>query len=353
MKRIKKRGFVLLACILVVSMVIGVGCAPKAEAPAPAAPAESGEQKQEATKIVLPKKVMAVGSASSGSLYVTYTAAWADMLMKNIEGLNVTVEPGGSSQNMQTIHSGDTDFGITATLQTYPGYYGTGWAKGTKYQNVNSLFPSYSYEGVWFTTTAHKDINSIQDLNGKIISFGYAGGGSDFTGREILEQFNIKPKEVINANWSDVGGMLADGLVDAIFYLAGHPASFIQELELSHELKFFGLSDDEFKSFQEVKPHYNVGTLKSGTYKAMTEDYKALQGWNFIAVSPELPEDFVYELTKITWENVEAIHSAHTSFVQTDLENVKYMNLPLHPGAKKYYEEKGVELPQLPPPPKQ
>lgn len=351
MKKTKRNGILLLTCILVVSIILGVGCAPKPSEPAAAAPANNGEQKQEEKKVEIPKGVLSVGSASSGSLYVTYTAAWADMLMKNIQGLNITVEPGGSSQNMQTVNSGDTDFGITATLQTYPGYYGIGWAKGTKYQNVNSLFPAYSYEGVWFTTAEHTDINSIKDLNGKIVSFGYAGGGSDFTGREILETFGIKPKEIVNASWSDVGGMLADGLVDAVFYLAGHPASFVQELELQHELKFFGLSDDEFKQFQDLRPYYNVGTLKSGTYKAMTADYKALQGWNFIVVSPELSEDFVYLLTKTTWENVSAIHSAHSSFSQTDLSNVKYMNLPLHPGAKKYYEEKGVELPVLPPPP--
>lgn len=349
MNKVKRNGVLLLVGILIMSMTLGVGCSPKAEVAAPAA--APAEQEQAADKVEIPKGVLAVGSASAGSLYVTYTAAWADMLMKNIQGLNITVEPGGSSQNMQTINSGDTDFGITATLQSYPGYYGEGWAKGTKYQNVNSLFPSYSYEGVWFTTAKHSDINSLQDLNGKIISFGYAGGGSDFTGREIMEAFNIKPKEIVNASWSDVGGMLADGLVDAVFYLAGHPASFIQELEVQHELKFFGLSDDQFKQFQDAKPYYDVGTLKGGTYKAMTADYKALQGWNFIAVSPELPEDFVYLLTKTTWENVSAIHNAHKSFVQTDLSNVKYMNLPLHPGAKKYYEEKGIELPNLPAPP--
>ncbi|MGE5633414.1 MAG: TAXI family TRAP transporter solute-binding subunit [Caulobacteraceae bacterium] len=349
MKKIRKSGLVLLACILVASMILGVGCAPKkAEtAPAAAAPAATSE-----AKVEIPKKVFAVGSASAGSLFVTYTAAWSNMLMQKIPGLNMTVEPGGSSQNMQTIDSGDTDFGITSTFQTYPGYYGLTWAKGTKYQKVNSLFPSYSYEGVWFTTAEHKDINSIKDLDGKIISFGYAGGGSDFTGRELVDYFGIKPKEIVNANWDDVGGMLADGLVDAVFYLAGHPASFIQELELQHPLKFFGFSDEELKKFQDDNPYYNVGILKSGTYKAMTTDYKALQGWNFIACSPDLPEDFVYELVKTTWENVDAIHNAHASFIETDLKNVKYMNLPLHPGAKKYYEEKGVELPVLPPPPK-
>lgn len=339
MKKTVKNGVLLLACILFATMVLGAGCSQK--------PADTGEQEVE-----IPRGVMAIGSASSGSLYVTYTAAWADMIMKNIEGLNITVEPGGSSQNMQMIQSGDVEFGITATLQSYPGYYGTGWANGTQYQHVNSFFPSYSYEGVFFAKASSTDINSIKDLDGKIIALGYAGGGSDFTGREIIEFFDIKPKEIVNASWTDVGGMLKDGLVDAVFYLAGHPASFIQELELQHDLKFISLTDEQFSQFQEEKPHYNVGTLASGTYKGMTEDYKALQGWNFIVISPDLPEDFVYLLTKTTWDNVSAIHNAHSSFIQTDLDNVKYMNVPLHPGAQKYYEEMGVELPVVPPPPK-
>lgn len=343
----KGKGFVVMLCMMVIFALLIVGCTPKTvETPSP----NTGEQKEE-PQIVLPKRVFAVGSASAGSLYITYTAAWADLLMKNIDGMNVTVEPGGSSQNMKMIHSGDMDFGITATLQSYPGFHGTGWANGVKYDKVNSLFPGYSYEGVFLTLESKRDINSIQDLNGKTIGLGYAGGGSDFTGRELLEFFDVKPKEFVNASWTDIGGMMKDGLVDAIYYLAGHPAGFIQELELQHNLKFFTLTDAEFARFKEAKPIYNVGIVPNGTYKSMT-DYKALQGWNFIIISPSFSEDFVYMLTKTTWENIAMIQGAHRSFVQTQLENVKYMNLPLHPGAKKYYQEKGVELPILPPPPK-
>lgn len=350
-KNYKKSKFFVLG-ILIFTMAFGTGCAQKSPDPVPTEAPKVEAPKVEEVKVEIPKKVFAIGSASSGSLYVTYTAAWADMIMNKMDGMNVVVEPGGSSQNMQTINSGATDFGITASLQSYPGYYGIGWADGTQYQNINSFIPAYSYEGVWFTTAENSDINSIQDLDGKIISFGYAGGGSDFTGREIVEFFGIKPKEIVNASWTDVGGMISDGLVDAVFYLAGHPAAFIQELEVQHDLKFFGLSDEQFSQFKLEKPFYNIGTLKAGTYKGMTNEYKALQGWNFLAISPDLPEDFVYMLTKITWENIADIQAAHVSFTQTDLANVKFMNLPLHPGAEKYYKEMGVELPILPPAPK-
>lgn len=343
MNMLLKKKFFLLTCVVVITALVLFGCSSK--------PAETPEPEGK-TKIEIPKKVMAVGSGPSGSLFVNYTAAWADLLMKNIEGINITVEPGGSSQNMQSIHNGNIEFGITSTLQTYQGYYGIGWANGVKYDKVTSLFPAYSYEGIFFTK-ANSPINTIYDLNGKMVSLGYAGGGSDVTGRELLNFYGIKPKEIVNASWSDVGGMLKDGLIDAVFYLAGHPAGFIQELELTNDLKFIQISDADITKFLEENPYYNVGTLPAGTYKGMKEDYKAFQGWNFIAASPNLPEDFIYELMKVTWDNIDIIHEAHMSFVQTDLKNVKYLNVPLHPGAEKYYKEKGAELPTLPPPPKQ
>ena len=301
-------------------------------------------------KIIPPKKVLSVGSGPSGSLFVNYTASWSDLLMKRTEGLNLTVEPGGSSQNMRAIHSGNMGFGITSTLQTYPGYYGKGWAKGVQYNKIASLFPSYSYEGVFFAK-ANSPVNSIHDLNGKIVSFGYAGGGSDVTGRELFEFYGIKPKNIVNASWTDVGGMVKDGLVDAVFYLAGHPAGFIQEIELTNDLKFIPVSDADFNKFLKEKPFYNIGSLPAGTYKGIKQSYKVFQGWNFIAGSPSLPAEFIYQILKITWDNVSAIHNAHKSFVQTETKNVRFMNLPLHPGAEKLYKEKGVELPVLPPPP--
>ncbi|KUK14400.1 MAG: TAXI family TRAP transporter solute-binding subunit [Synergistetes bacterium] len=298
-----------------------------------------------------PKPIMSVASGPAGSLYVNFCAAFAEALMKAFDGLQVNVEPGGSSQNMILVHRGEAEFGITATLQTYPGYYGFGWAK-ERYTKVASLIPAYSYQGVWFAP-ANSPVNSLQDLNGKVVGLGYAGGGSDVTGRQILEFFNIKPAKIVNASWSDTGGMLRDGLLDAVFYLAGHPAGFIQEVETQKELKFIEISDEEFKKFIEAYPYYTVGVLRAGTYKGIKKDLKVFQGWNFIICQPDLPEDFIYNVVKsIFEENLSIIHNAHSSFKQCNLENVQYMNLPLHPGAEKYYKEKGVKLPVLPPPPK-
>lgn len=299
-----------------------------------------------------PFNVMSVASGPAGSLFVNFCAAFAEAVMKGFDGLNMNVEPGGSSQNMMMVHKGMVEFGITSTLQSYPGYYGLAWAKGVEYKKVASVVPGYSYEGVLFTKD-NSPVKSLADLNGKVVALGYAGGGSDVTGRQLLEFYGIKPAKIVNASWEDTGGMLRDDLVDAVYYQAGHPAGFIQELEISHKLRFVEISEADLNKLKDAYPYYIIGELKAGTYKGLTKNYKCFQGWNFIICSPDLPEDFIYNVVKAVFENIDIIHNAHSSFKQCSLDNVQYMNVPLHPGAEKYYKEVGAKLPVLPPPPKQ
>ncbi|MGE5483517.1 MAG: TAXI family TRAP transporter solute-binding subunit [Ignavibacteriales bacterium] len=349
MRRVVRSVAVLLALALAVTVA---GCSQKPAQPAqPTQPAPSAPAPAPAAaKPKPPKPVMSAASGPAGSLFVNFCAAFAESVMKGFDGLQMNVEPGGSSQNMQLVHSGQAEFGITSSLQTYPGYYGQAWAKGVPYNKVSAVVPSYSYEGIWFTRD-NSPIKSLSDLNGKTVALGYAGGGSDVTGRYLLEFYKIKPGKIVNASWEDTGGMVKDGLVDVVFYLAGHPAGFIQELEISEKLRFLEVSDEDLNKFKEANPYYNIGTLKAGTYKGMTKDLKVFQGWNFMICSPDLPEDFVYTAVKSVFDNISTIQAAHASFKQCAFENVQYMNVPLHPGAEKYYKEKGVTLPVLPPPP--
>ncbi|NPV69955.1 MAG: TAXI family TRAP transporter solute-binding subunit [Firmicutes bacterium] len=346
-----------VALLLVVALVSGLaGCSqqpgqPAKEQPKSGTPAQAPAPSSGPSKPKPPKTIMSVGSGPAGSLFINFCAAFAEATMKGFDGLQMNVEPGGSSQNMQMVDKAQIEFGITSSLQTYPGYYGLSWAKGVSYKKVASVVPSYSYEGVWFTKD-NSPVKSVMDLQGKTVAFGYAGGGSDVTGRQLLEFYKIKPAKIVNASWEDTGGMVRDGLVDAVFYLAGHPAGFIQELEISQKLRFIEISDADLNKFKEANPYYNIGTLKAGTYKGLTKDYKVFQGWNFMICSPDLPEDFVYNAVKSVYQNIDIIQKAHSSFKQCALENVQFMNLPLHPGAEKYYKEKGVKLPVLPPPPK-
>lgn len=293
--------------------------------------------------VAAPKPVMSAASQVGGSLYVTYVAAWIQALSEQFPDLSITQEPGGSSQNIILVSTGETDFGITASSQAYLGYYGNGWAEGQEYQDFVGLHPAYpTYMTV--VTLEGSGIESFEDLQGAELAVGVPGGGSDVISRELMAHLEIEPSRFVNASWEDTGGLLRDGLADAVLYIAGHPAGFLQELEVSHELNFLELSSEQIDSFLEAHPYYAPVSLEAGTYTAMTEEFNTVGQMNFMIGSPELPDEFVTALLDGIYERTDALARSHPDFAQTRVENVRGIPTPLHPAAKRYYEERGVEV---------
>lgn len=324
------------------------------------APAESSTPPQNpsesvaepAPQVNIPTEPLTIASGTAGGMNGVYGAVWVDIMMKNIPGLTISSQPGATAHNMQMVDAGEAEFGMVPTLIAYPGYYGMDWADGVKYQNLRSMFIQYQYEAVFVCKESKTDINDIFDLEGKIVNLGNAGSGADTTGRQLFDFFGITPKQIVNSSGTDQSTQLSDDLVDVVFYLGANPTTSLQEVELSHTLKFFQLTADQTKQFLDAFPYYSTGTLEAGMYKDLKEDQTCLVGWNQVVCSPDLDEDLVYLMVKTLFENLETLHAAHPDFEQTALENTKYLNIQLHPGAERYYKEMGVELPTYPPAPK-
>lgn len=296
-----------------------------------------------------PKPVMSAASQVGGSLYVTYVASWIQALTEQFPDLSVTQEPGGSSQNVILVSTDRTDFGITASSQAYLGYYGKGWAKGEEYQNFVGLHPAYpTYMTV--VTLADSGIESFEDLEGRELAVGVPGGGSDVISRELMSHLGVEPDRFVNGSWEDTGGLLRDGLADAVLYIAGHPAGFLQELEVNQQLRFLELSEEQINSFLEAYPYYAPVALEAGTYKALEGKFNTVGQMNFMIGSPELPDDFVTALLDGIYSRTDALARAHPDFAETRLENVRGITIPLHPAARRYYEERGVEIREAAPP---
>jgi TRAP transporter TAXI family solute receptor len=295
-----------------------------------------------------PAPVMSASSQVGGSLYVTYVAAWIDVVQDAFDGLTISQEPGGSSQNIILVSTDQTDFGITASSQAYLGYNGLGWAE-QPYQDFVGLHPAFPTYMTIFTL-ADSDIETIEDLAGADLGVGVPGGGSDVISRELTSYLGIEPARFVNASWEDTGGLLRDGLVDAILYIAGHPAGFIQELEVNRELRFLTLTEEQIAGFLDAYPYYAPVTLSSEAYAGLPDDLSTVGQMNFMIGTPELPDDFVVAILDAVYANTDRLAAAHPNFAQTRLENVRGIPTPIHPAAVRYYEERGVEMRQAPPP---
>lgn len=285
-----------------------------------------------------------VGAGPQGASYYSWGAGWSNIMGNQFTDSNFSVEAtDGPSDNIELIESGDMDFGWSTAWLAGEAYNGEGWAE-KKYENIRSVFPMYS-SVLYVYSLQGNGINSMNDLNGKRLSTGNAGSTSDLGGHAILNALEIEVSDITPISTDIAVNNLKDSLLDANIAVSGVPAPFLMDLETTHDIQYIGLNESEINITLEHYPYWNTKTLEKGTYQHLEEDIDVVEFWNIALASKELPEDFVYEITKKTFENREDMIAADTTAEQMIEENILYTTVPLHLGALKYYEEIGIDIP--------
>ena len=290
-------------------------------------------------------KSVTIGAAPVGGTYYIWAGGFAKLLHDKM-GIPGNVEvTGGPVHNTQLVDDKKLDFGLVTAGPVWEGWTGEGWAKGKKYQNPRVILPMYT---TYFQMYALKKtgIKSIHDLNGKSVGVGPVGGTPATYWPLIFEINSVKPARIVNAGSADLNSQLKDGMLDANGQSVGLPWVTITEIETTHDVVAFGVSGQDADRFLAKYPYFAKGSVPKGTYKSnAANDIETLTVWNFITVHKDTPDDFVYEVIKKTFENVDILIATHNSAKEVQPENIVYSPIPLHPAAVKYYKEKGIKLP--------
>lgn len=287
-----------------------------------------------------------IGTSSSGSTYQIMGTGWADIMKDELPNVEISVEvtPGGIT-NIQSMANGDMDFGMTTSWIGGDGYAGTGWAEGKAYTNIKSMFPTHS-SVMYIFTLANSGIDDIYDIEGKNVGCGPLGGTSgDATGL-ILDALGITPRNITHLSSQGVCDALKDGTIDVGFGVTGIPASWLMDLQTSQDVKIISLTEEEIADILEAQPFWAAGIIPANSYDDQPEDVDCIEFWNMVVANDSLSEDLIYNLTKATYETVDQLCLVDGNAAGINVENLDTMTVPLHPGALRYYEEIGADIPE-------
>jgi len=291
-------------------------------------------------------KSVTVGAAPVGGTYFIWAGGFTKLLNDKM-GIPGNVEStGGPVHNVQLIEDNKLDFGMVTNGPAGEGWNGEGWAKGKKYQNQRAIFPMYT---TFFQMYSVKKsgIKSIMDLAGKSVGVGPIGGTPATYWPLIFEMAGVKPSRIVNASSADLNSQLKDGMLDANGQSVGLPWVTITEVETTDAVNVYGVPNDVADKFVAKYPYFAKDVMPKGTYKSNPDqDLPTLTLWNFMVVHKDTPDDFVYETLKATFANIDILIAAHPSAKEAKPEAVIYSPVPLHPGAVKFYQEKGIKLPE-------
>jgi TRAP transporter TAXI family solute receptor len=288
------------------------------------------------------KQIKLMTASTSGAFYPIGGVA-ASILSKNMEGHNFTAEAsGGSEENARLIHAGKAQIGLFGGDTIYNAYHGKNNFEGQKI-DLRSIARIYSNP---FHIVVLKDsgINKIEDLEGKSVAVGKPGSGTSAKAEILLGEHGLKFGDNIKEEYlgfKEGSEGLIDGIVDAVIISVGLPSGSVQELGASHEIKLLSFSEEKAKEIAKKYPYFSEEVIPAGTYEGI-DDVLTMGSPNEIGVPASLDEELVYQITKILFDTHFAdFQAGHAAMKDVKVERAGITGIPLHPGAERFYKEKG------------
>ncbi|MBO0905787.1 TAXI family TRAP transporter solute-binding subunit [Jiella sonneratiae] len=265
-----------------------------------------------------------------------------------VPGLVATaIASNGSVANVNAIGSGTLESGFSQSDVAYWAQTGTGVFEGKgkveKLRAIANLYP----ESIHLVAKKDSGITSVADLKGKRVSLDEPGSGTLVDARLILEAYGITEKDIepeyLKPN--QAADRMRDGAMDAFFFVGGFPAGAIVELASNTPITIVPIAGDEAKKVTTDYEFFAKNTIPAGTYDGQDGDVETLSVGAQWVTSADQPEELIYEVTKALWNDntrklLDAGHAKGKEITkETALNGVA---IPLHPGAKKFYDEAGI-----------
>lgn len=285
-----------------------------------------------------------IGTGSTGGTYYPVGAAMAKVWNSSIPGMKANAQStGGTAQNLALLAKGDAEVGFADGLY-YFAYEGKGQFDGKPMKNIRGLVPLYA-EPIHFLVAKGSGIKSLKDLKGKRVSVGAVGSGTEVTVRTLLKVNGIDPDKDIkaeNLGLSDTATAFADKNIDAGLTVGALGIAGVVEITTIGTAELIDFEPDAIKNLCKELPYYLPFDIPANTYKGQTKPVKAMASWNILVVKDDLDKDLAYNMTKALFEKKKDILNVSTRLASMAPENLKYIQVPLHPGAEKYYKEIGA-----------
>jgi uncharacterized protein len=290
-----------------------------------------------------------IATGGTGGTYYPLGGMLAQLISNKatVDGkkISATAEAAGASvANAKLLGNRDIESAFVAADILDAAYNGGGQFQGAALKNVRALGALYP-ETVQLITRADMGINSVRDLKGKSISSGAPGSGQYQLLTDLLKVYGMTRADVKEdlSSFTQAVDKIKDGNLNATLITAGVPTAAVTDFAQSHALKVIPLTGPEIAELRRQQPYYAEVPLPANTYKGQTAAVPTLAVMAVWATHDGVPDTVAYEVTKALYENTKIMGQVHVQGKNISLDTALAVGTaPIHPGALKYFKEKGI-----------
>ena len=294
------------------------------------------------------QQFISIGTGGVTGVYYPTGGAICRLVNRNRKehGIRCSAEStGGSIYNINTIRAGELEFGVAQSDWQYHAYNGTSKFKNKgKFSKLRAVF-SVHPEPVTIIARDDSGINNITDFKGKRVNIGNPGSGTLGTWEVIEKAMGWKRTDLKLAaqmKSAETGQAMCDGKIEGYFWLVGHPSALTQESLASCATHLVNAISPEIDKLVADNSYYRIAKIPAGMYNNKKEIVTFGVGATFVT-SADVPDKVVYTVVKAVFDNFGQLKKLHPAFANLNEKEMitDSLSAPLHPGAIKYYKERG------------
>jgi hypothetical protein len=287
---------------------------------------------------------LVLATGGTAGTYYPFGGAMAKIWNSKIKDMNVTAQTSGASaENVRLINKKEVELALVQS-DTLDFAFNAKEAFKEPLKAMNAIAVLYP-EIIQVVVGAASPIKSITDLKGKKVGVGAPGSGTEANFRQLLDAYGMK-KEDVNAqflSFSESAEAYKDKHIDAFIVTAGIPNAGIMDVATQSEIRILDIPADITAKLTQKYPFLAAAKVPANTYKGQTTEVSTVAVTAVLICGSSLSEAMVYNLTKALFENQAELAAAHAKGKELNPQYaVKGVSIPFHPGAVKYYKEKGL-----------
>ena len=304
----------------------------------------------------LSNRTYVLTTGTTSATYYPVGVALATLVSANLESefSLSAISSAGSLENVKLLRDNQAQFATMLSIFATWAYEGEGPIMNPQshMRSVTALWPNVEHlllQSDFVTDGTFKDMGN---LDGERISIGMRNSGAEITGFYILEKLGIDYENDLSVAYLGYGpsaDALQDGNIVGLNAPGGPPMAAITRAHalLGDRLTMLSINQEELDAINAEYPIWDFYDLPAETYPSQSETVRTAASSNVLVARDDVPENIVYELTKLIWENLAVLREIHGATRSMDFEQaLRGVTIPLHEGALRFYEEKGLNIPE-------